>query len=548
MIEQRVDVGGWQVRWNPAVARLAAAEGLWPDRTVAQLAAELAATEPDRILIVDGDLQWTAGQLYDRARRLAGWFVETGLVPGDVISFQLPNWWEANVINLAAAMAGVVVNPIVPINRDAEVSYMLAAARSRVMFVPEAFRRFGYAEMMQRVLPTLDPAPEVVVLRGDAGPFTSFDTLLQTEPLAADRPVAPDAVKLLMYTSGTTGRPKAVLHSHNSVHADGIKMRRHMRLDSPDVIFCGSPLTHVSGYLWILNVPWLTGMKAVSLDQWEIGRAFALLRDHGCTVMVGATPFLQDLVSHIEETGETLPLLRQYICGGAAVPPGLIYRATELLPNCIAWRTFGSTETTTLTCCPTRREDVRLGAETDGRICGVEVRVRDIATGKDVPAGEEGELLARGPGMMLGYANPADNEAAFDAEGYFHMGDLVRIVDTDHIVCTGRVKDLIIRAGENISAKEIEDVLMTSPAIAEAAVVSMPSAKTGEAICAFIVARNGRKLTLAEIDALIRTAGLARQKTPEHIEYVDAFPKTPAGKVRKDVLRKMAADFVPGRG
>jgi acyl-coenzyme A synthetase/AMP-(fatty) acid ligase len=441
-------------------------------------------------------------------------------------------------------MIGVVVNPIVPINREAEVKYMLNAARSRVVFAPKIFRGFDYAEMMRRVVLSLDFVPRVVVVRGEEPKFEKFaDLLAYARPPTICQAVNPNAVKLLMYTSGTTGRPKAVLHSHNSIHADGMHMRAAMNLGAADTVFCPSPLTHVSGYLWILNMPWLAGIPAVSIEQWHADLAISILRKQRCSVMIGATPFLRELVACIEDGGDTLTSLRHYVCGGAAVPPSLIYRAADSLPNCIPWRTFGSTETTTLTRGPASRADIRLGAETDGRICSAEIKVLDPVTGAETPAGQEGELLVRGPGMMLGYTDEADNAAAYDAEGFFRMGDLVRIIEGDHIVCTGRAKDLIIRAGENISAKEIEDVLLDSPRIAEAAVVSMPSARTGEAICAFLVMRPGESIDLPEIDTMFRHAGLARQKTPEHLQLIDALPKTAAGKIRKDVLRKMAASI-----
>ena len=545
-IEHRRDVGGWEVRWNPAVAAMAAREGLWPGRTAADFATDLARNDPDRLLIVDGEHEKRAGELFAAASQLAGYLRGVGLVDGDVISFQLPNWWEATVINLAASLAGLVVNPIVPINRDGELVHMLGAARSRFMFVPQVFRGFDYAAMMQRVCAALPDPPQVVVLRGDPGPFLSFDAVLAAgRPLAKRRPVASDAVKLLMYTSGTTGRPKAVLHSHDSIHADGVKMYRAMALNPGSVAFCGSPLTHVSGYLWILNMPWLRGIPAVSIDSWSIDAAFPLLERYGCTVMIGATPFLQGLVEHVEATGRTLPRLEQYICGGAAVPPSLIYRAYDALPNCIAWRTFGATETTTLTRGPDTREGAAFGAETDGRLCGAEARVVDMASGLPMSPGSEGELLVRGPGMMLGYADPQDNEGAFDEDGFFRMGDRVLMTEDGHIICTGRSKDLIIRAGENISAKEIEDILMASPEVAEAAVVSMPSLKTGEAICAFMVMRSGQSFDVKDAARLVAAAGLAKQKTPEHVVLCEELPKTPAGNVRKDQLRAVAAGLGP---
>jgi acyl-CoA synthetase (AMP-forming)/AMP-acid ligase II len=540
-ISYRTMPGGWNVRWDEDRAVRARATDVWPDRTIAEIAASRAAEDPERLHMIDGEHAVSIGTTYAMAGRLAGAFVAEGLAPGDTIAFQLPNWWEAAVINLAAAMTGLVINPIVPINRDTEVRMMLQTSRARMVFIPGTFRGFDHAAMLERVLPSLDPAPKVVVVRSGAGPFAAFEDLLQAVPLAAPVPVDPDTVKLLMFTSGTTGRPKAVLHSHNTIHADSVRMAAAMQVTADDVVFCPSPITHVSGYLWALNLPWLIGAPVVSLDTWNGAAGFELLRCHRCTVMLGATPFLRDIVDEAAARGETLPDLRNYICGGAAVPPALIYRAAEVLPNCIPWRTFGSTETTTLTRGPETRAGLRLGAETDGRLYGVEVRLKDPVTGAERAKDEEGELWVRGPGFMLGYADAADNAAAFDADGYFRMGDLVRIVEGDHIVCTGRVKDLIIRAGENISAKEIEDVLLASPLIAEAAVVAMPSARTGEAICAFVVASPGTQLVRADIDAIMVAALLARQKMPEHVVFVKDLPKTAAGKIRKDELRARAA-------
>lgn len=543
-VEYRRDAGGWMVRWNAELAKAALAQGDWTNHTVADYARERVAAHPQRVMITEGAQTLTAEELYRKAQRLAGWFLQLGLEKGDVISFQLPNWWEAAVIDLAACMCGVVVNPIVAMNRDAEVTYMLNESRTKVMFVPDVFRKYGYAEMMRRIAPVLAHPPVVVVLRGDAGGFEAFDAVLdKAAPLAQPLDVDPNAVKLLMYTSGTTGRPKGVLHSHNSIQADCVKMKPVMHLTEDDTVFCPSPLTHVTGYLWILTMPWYGGVPAVTIDIWEPKRAFDLLKKHRCALMLGATPFLQGLIEVVQERQETLDALRYYLCGGAAVPPSLIYEAAELFPNCIPWRNFGATEAPTMTCCPASRADIRYGAETDGKIYRVDIKLIDVATGKPVADGEEGELLAREASMALGYARAEDNEGAYDDEGYFRMGDLCRLYEGTHLVCTGRKKDLIIRSGENISAKEIEDVLFRSPKVADAAVVSMPSKKTGEAICAFIVPNEGQALDLAEVSDIVRAAGLARQKTPEHVELVEQLPKTASGKVRKDVLRKMAAGY-----
>jgi acyl-CoA synthetase (AMP-forming)/AMP-acid ligase II len=263
--------------------------------------------------------------------------------------------------------------------------------------------------------------------------------------------------------------------------------------------------------------------------------------------MLGATPFLQGLVAAAKEAGEQLPGLRYFLCGGASVPPSLIEEAAALFPNCIPFRVFGATEVPTMTRGPESRSQIDLAANTDGKLYRCEVRIVDPVTGRPLAEGEEGEILAREPSMALGYARAEDNADAYDADGFFRTGDLGRLVFGDHLLCTGRKKDLIIRSGENISAKEIEDVLIASPKIEEIAIVSMPNARTGEAICAFLVLSGGVNIDLDEIAELVRAAGLARQKTPEHLEIVQELPKTASGKVRKDQLRKRAAELAAGR-
>ncbi|MCP5359790.1 MAG: AMP-binding protein [Sinobacteraceae bacterium] len=544
----RHDSGGWALRWNEAVAAAARAGGDWPDRTVADFARASLATRGGETVLIDGGVSRTRAEIYDAATRLASWLIGRGLRPGDVISFQLPNWWEASVIDIAAALSGVVVNPIVPINRDAEVTYMLNESATRVFFVPTEFRRFDYAAMFGRIRASLRRPPELVTLRGRSLSGLAFEELLAAcEPLIDPPQISADAVKLLMYTSGTTGRPKGVLHSHNTIHADGVKMKPAMGLVDGDRTFCPSPVTHISGYLWGLNMPWAGNLPAVLLDVWEPERAFDLITEHGCAFSVGATPFLQDLMTVARRRQATLASMKSFMCGGASVPPALIYEAAERMPNCIPYRTFGATESPTMCGPPRRREDLALAAETDGRLLRAEVRIVDLVTGKPVGPGEEGEILVREPSMALGYARAEDNVDAYDADGFFRMGDLGRLVQGDHVVCTGRKKDLIIRAGENISAREIEDVLYRSDRVAEVAVVSMPSARTGEAICAFVVPRPDATLDLDDVSGWIREAGLARQKTPEHVELVTELPKTPSGKVRKDLLRERAKTLSASR-
>lgn len=540
----RRDIGGWGVRWDAERAAAAVRNGDWKNCTIADHAAELLAHSPDRILAIEGERQFSVRDLHGAAERLARALLRRALVPGDTISFQLPNWHEAVVVSLAAAMAGLVLNPITPIYRDAEVGFMLGDSRSKLIFVPAGFRGYDFPAMMRRVLPGLATQVEVVVVRGDAAGFTDWEALLADGDGELPLPGAdPDAVKLVMYTSGTTGRAKGVIHSHNSLQAENWMRRAHLGIGPDDILFNPSPVTHVTGMLYALCMPFTLGVTTILMDVWDAIAAIDSMRRHGATGMVASTVFLQELLAAGQAQDEHLPQLRFFLCGGAQVRPDLVRDAAAHFPNAVFARIYGSTEVPVITAGVNRRADTALGAETDGQIFGCEARVVDPATGAALPSGAVGEIVARGPQMFLGYTREEDNREAFDAEGFFRMGDLGHLVNGDFIVVTGRKKDLIIRGGENISPKEIEDVLLGHPAIADVAIVAMPSARTGEMACAFVIPRAGQTIDLAEIARLLIAAGLARQKIPEHLELVDGLPRTAIGKVRKDVLRATAREI-----
>lgn len=538
----RRDISGWMVRWDAARAARLKAEGAWLDKTIADHLDEIVAATPRKVLVTDGARDVTAQALQRRARRLAQALVQRGYRPGDTLSFQLPNWVEAVEINLAAAMAGLVVNPIVPIYRGSEVGFMLADSRARLIFIPGTYRKHDYREMMAALQPGLREDFEVVVVRDEAAGHGAYETLLAEGRDDTPLPGAdPDAVKMIMYTSGTTGRAKGVLHSHNTLQAENLCRLTHLALTPDDIMFNPSPVTHVTGTLYSLCIPFTCGVRTVMLDTWEPERAFDMMRDNRVTGIVAATIFLQGLVDTAKARGETLPDLRFFLCGGAQVPPELIREAARIFPNCVPSRIYGATEVPCITAGVNRRSDLDLGAETDGRIWRAEARLVDAVSGAPVAPGEEGEIIANAPQMLLGYAHAEDNEGAFDAEGFFHMGDLGRLVDGDYITVTGRKKDLIIRAGENLSPKEVEDILYNHPAIADISIVAMPDDRTGEKAAAFVIPAPGQEVTLESMAEFLIAFGTARQKIPEWLELVEAFPRTSVGKVRKDLLRQPRA-------
>lgn len=536
----RQDASGWQTRLDDALIAANTASGIWRNRTLADELTDLVARNPDRTLLVEGETTLTVAEVDRRTRALASALQKRGLVAGDVVSFILPNWPEAVLVDLACATLGLVCNPIIPIYRDAEVSYILRDARAKAVFIPTEFRRFDYAAMIARHRADLPYLDHVVTVRGDSDGATGFEALLQEgDPDGFVRPeVDPNAVKLIMYTSGTTGRPKGVLHSHNTIDTEIQAITRFLALGEEDVILMPSPVTHITGYLYGIQMPFTMNAPVVFMETWNAEDAADLIERHGVTFTLAATVFLQELTVFAQRTGKRFPTLRYFPSGGAPVPPEIVYSAHRAFERCVCSRVYGSTEAPTVTLGVNSRSEEELGATTEGIVVGHEVRIVDPASGTDVAPGTEGEILTRGPEMCLGYADPAHSAEAFEPEGWFHTGDLAMMTPEGALVITGRSKDLIIRGGENISPREVEDALHTHPAIHEAAVVAMPHARMGETGCAYVVLKEGASLTFEDMIVHLGTTGMARQKFPERLEIIEEFPRTAAGKIRKNVLRE----------
>lgn len=487
--------------------------------TLAAALGEAAETTPHRVLIVDGDVTLDVATLHRQATALAGAMAQR-LPTGSVVSFMLPNWHEAAVVYLAATWAGMVVNPILPSLRDSELRFILADADVRMIFIPQVFRGHDYADMLSRVTADLTDPPEVVVIRG-AG-HTPFDDLLTADPIPPHTG-ATDAVQMLMYTSGTTGRPKGVLHSHASLHALIRQLGEHWRIDPGDTFLVPSPIAHIGGSIYAFECPLLLGSTAVLMQAWEPDEAVALMSRHRCTHMAGATPFLEGLLAAAQRADNRLPDLKVFICGGASVPPSLISRAAGFFDNAIVTRVYGSTEVPVSTI-GSPADPVR-AAESDGRAGVADITVVD------------GEIRVRGPQMLTGYLHAEDAADAFDADGYFRTGDLGYLTADGYLVVTGRAKDLIIRNGENISPKEVEDVLIGHPSITEVAVVGIPDARTGERACAVIVPAAGTTPGVEDLRALLAAHGMAKFKAPEQVALWESLPRNDAGKVLKHRIR-----------
>ncbi|MGV3512233.1 MAG: AMP-binding protein [Novosphingobium sp.] len=514
---------------------------VWQRQTLADLARARAAAKPDFVCFVDGEGQYTFAEVLAEAEALSSALHARGLRAGDVVAFQVPNWREAAVINLAAALSGFVVNPIVPIYRDAEVTMMLGDCRARAIFVPDVWRKVEYAAMARRCQQSLPDLEHVFTVRGSGDDdFAALVEAGRRTPFAAPQ-VDPLGVKMVLYTSGTTGRPKGVLHSHCTLAHIVAASGRHWGLAEGETTLMPSPVTHVSGYANGLEAPFICGIRSVLMEAWNAAEALALVEQHKCAGTVAATPFLVELASAARAAGTGLPSFRFFACGGAAVPADLIPAANAAFDRCKAFRVFGASEVPLVTF--GWPHDEALAATTDGEVVDYEVRIVDHDD-RELPRGVEGEILSCGPGMMMGYADAAQTAEAITPDGFFRTGDLGVLDANGAITITGRKKDLIIRGGENISAKEIEDVLHTHPSVQEAAVVAMPHERLGEGVCAYVILRSDADA--AALSAHVASSGLAKQKIPERFEFVQEFPRTASGKVRKDMLRAMVREAMQG--
>ena len=545
-MEMKRDISGWSIRFDPAQARDWRAAGIWRDRTTVADARRLAETRPDDICVSEGGVDLTFGDALARGERLAAALWDRGFRPGDVISFQIPNWLEAVAINLAAGLLGLVVNPIVSIYRVRELRTILADCRAKAILIPEVFRGHDHAEMLARIAPDLPDLDLVAVLRGTprAGQQAFDDLLASTAPAPPWPTVPPQAIKMVLYTSGTTGRPKAVLHSHETVTRAFYVSFDAWDLAAGDRIIMPSPIGHVTGYCYGLEMPFNLHTHSILMERWDPDEAVRLIDAHEVRMTVGATPFLAELVEAAERARSRLPSLAIFACGGAAVPPSLIRRANARFANGMAFRVYGSSEAPMVTQgFFTKNRDEDLAADTDGRILDFEVRIVDDA-GCDVALGSEGEIVVRGPALTCGYADTDQTAEAFDEDGFFRTGDVGYRTADDGVVITGRKKDIIIRGGENLSAKEIEDALHRFPGIQEAAAVSMPHRRLGETVCAVAILGGGAKAALSDVVDFLKAEGIARQKFPEHLEIVTDMPRTASGKIRKDLLRVMIAEKV----
>ena len=484
-------------------------------------------------------------ELATAADRIAFGLYVLGIRKGDIVSFQLPNRWEFLAIVLACIRIGAITHPIMPILRHRELIFMLRLTGSRVLIVPDRFRGFDFQTMAREVAAEVPTLRHIFVAgqNGEGSFATHFlanardGQLDKASVFAAERPGANDLMQLI-FTSGTTGEPKGVLHTANTMFANVIPFAERMGLTRDDVGFSPTPIAHQLGYLYGVLTPLMLGGKVVLQDIWQPEIAATLIAAERVTYCMGATPFLNDLAHHDGIAGADTSTLRYFISGGAPIPPGLV-RAAKARIGCKVISVWGMTEISAVTTVLPDDDDEK-ACETDGvAMPHCEVRIVD-ETGMDLPRGEAGRLLTRGASQFVGYFKRPELYTV-DENGWLDTGDLARMDRDGYIRITGRAKDIIIRGGENIPVVEIEALLYEHPAVHMVAIVAMPDPRLGERACAFVQPKAGRELALDDMRAFLRERRIAPTFMPEDLVLVDDMPVTPSGKIQKFVLRERAA-------
>ncbi len=499
------------------------------------------ARDPDGLAVVcvdptgqDTTLTWA--QLDRAADALAARLQELGVAPGEPVAYQLPNRLQFLTITLATLRVGAVCMPLMPIFRERELRSMLAQARTRVLFAPREFRGrrlAAEAESLRGSLPSLE---HVIVSDGVPGDGVP----------APARPPRPADHAQLLFTSGSTGDPKGVLHRHEVLQRAADAHIAHFGLTPQDVIYIPSPLAHQTGFLYGMWIALRLGVTQVAQEHWDGAAGFAAMERHGVTFTQAATPFLADLVTVAREQGRPPGRLRMFVATGAAIPRELAREARAVLRADVGGG-FGTTETCMGAGFVPGADDERSWT-TDGRaLDNVALRVVDDA-GHPVAPGIEGNFELHTDTVFAGYLDrPEATAAAFSPDGWYRPGDLAMIDADGYLQITGRVRDVINRGGEKVPVAEIEQLLYAHPAVAEAAIVAMPDARLGERACAFVVPVAGETLDFAGMQAHLDGHRVAKAYWPERLELVAELPRTPSGKIQKFVLRDTARTLSPMR-
>lgn len=493
--------------------------------------------EPAIVALRHGDASvWSWERLWLESGRIATLLFELGVRPGEPVAYHLPNRPEFVAITLGVLRAGALCCPLMPIFRERELAFALTRSRARVLFLLEHFRGRRPSAEIASLAPQLEQLEHAMTLEQLAERLEGLEP--DAQALAARRPV-PEALAQLLFTSGTSGTPKGVLHRQDTL-MQAVRLEiEHLGLTGRDRVYIPSPLAHQTGFLYGMWLALALGVVQVLEEHWEPRGALEGLREWKGSFVQAATPFLLDLVQAVESGAEPPRALRIFVPTGAAVPRTLARRAVETLRTAVCGA-FGTTEGCLATLAsPQDPPEQAWGS--DGRpLRSIRIRVCD-AGGRELPAGVEGHFEIASPTMFEGYLDdPLATAAAYTADGWYRTGDLAVIDAAGYLRVTGRVKDVINRGGEKIPVADIEQLLYQHEAVREAAIVAMPDPRLGERACAFIAPRAGCALDLSALRNFLDERRVAKQYWPERLELLEELPKTASGKIQKYILRERA--------
>lgn len=525
-------------------------QGLWGDASLADYWQQTARAMPDKIAVVDNHgASYTYSALDHAASCLANWMLAKGIESGDRIAFQLPGWCEFTVIYLACLKIGAVSVPLLPSWREAELVWVLNKCQAKMFFAPTLFKQTRPVDL---ILPLQNQLPQLQQIVGvdKLAPATSSLSLSQiiadNTSLTTAITTHGDELAAVLFTSGTEGLPKGVMLTHNNILASERAYCVRLNLTWQDVFMMPAPLGHATGFLHGVTAPFLIGARSVLLDIFTPDACLALLEQQRCTCMLGATPFVYDLLNLLEKQPADLSALRFFLCGGTTIPKKVARECQQRGIKLLS--VYGSTESSPHAVV-NLDDPLSRFMHTDGyAAAGVEIKVVDDAR-KTLPPGCEGEEASRGPNVFMGYFDEPELTArALDEEGWYYSGDLCRMDEAGYIKITGRKKDIIVRGGENISSREVEDILLQHPKIHDACVVAMPDERLGERSCAYVVLKAPHhSLSLEDVVAFFSRKRVAKYKYPEHIVVIEKLPRTASGKIqkfllRKDIMRRLTQD------
>ena len=525
-------------------------QGLWGDASLADYWQQTARAMPDKIAVVDNHgATYTYSALDHAASCLANWMLAKGIESGDRIAFQLPGWCEFTVIYLACLKIGAVSVPLLPSWREAELVWVLNKCQAKMFFAPTLFKQTRPVDLilpLQNQLPQLQQIVGVDKLAPATSSLSLSQILADNTPLTTAITTHGDELAAVLFTSGTEGLPKGVMLTHNNILASERAYCARLNLTWQDVFMMPAPLGHATGFLHGVTAPFLIGARSVLLDIFTPDACLALLEQQRCTCMLGATPFVYDLLNVLEKQPADLSALRFFLCGGTTIPKKVARECQQLGIKLLS--VYGSTESSPHAVV-NLDDPLSRFMHTDGyAAAGVEIKVVDDAR-KTLPPGCEGEEASRGPNVFMGYFDEPELTArALDEEGWYYSGDLCRMDEAGYIKITGRKKDIIVRGGENISSREVEDILLQHPKIHDACVVAMPDERLGERSCAYVVLKAPHhSLSLEEVVAFFSRKRVAKYKYPEHIVVIEKLPRTVSGKIqkfllRKDIMRRLTQD------